>query len=575
MKLPKSTGRFAKLGIKRKVQYIFIVAILLCLLVCFIFFYLFMRSRMTETVLERSEENISSIRQNYDSVVGNVNNISKLIMVNDVVTQYLKSDGESPIYSNNARSEIYNMLNSFSGHYSVFVFRNDTSYINTGIGIINADKDVIFQSDWYGYVRSLDGGYTLMPNSNKAFSFNTDMDIVSFARVINDINTQLPLGLLVINIPTSELEHTYDNLVSEDNHFAYIDANGNIICADEGFRELEDKDLYRDNSTIRSSDGAFGEKVVSVSKVSKSDALIVCSSNIRIMEGMSLEILFILSGVLIITMAVMVLINAYINRYITYPISKLADSMQQAERGMLRRVSIQTNPDEIGMLKDRYNEMLVRINRLIDEVIEQEQNRQRAEMNALQEQIKPHFLYNTLDTIGYMSLQNSPDEVYDAIETLGNFYRKFLSKGSQTIALNDEISIVKDYIKLQRLRYDDMFEDEYDIQENLRSVMILKLILQPIVENSIYHGIRPKGEHGIIRIRAFSEGSLLHISVYDSGVGMNEEDIRRLLSGENEKSFGFKGTMDRIKRFYHIEDVVTIKSKEGEYCEIEITVPME
>ena len=175
-----------------------------------------------------------------------------------------------------------------------------------------------------------------------------------------------------------------------------------------------------------------------------------------------------------------------------------------------------------------------------------------------------------------MAFQNTREEVYEAVETMGNFYRKFLSKGSENITIADEVDIVKSYIKLLRYRYDNLFDDQYYIQEDLKSVVILKLILQPLVENCIYHGIRPKGEKGIIKISIYSIADKIHIVIYDSGVGMGQEQIEQLLSGQDKKSFGFKGTIDRIRNFYHIkriEDVVTIRSVEGEYCEIELIVP--
>jgi two-component system sensor histidine kinase YesM len=558
---------FSALGIRQKVQYTFIAAISISLIFCFVFFYFFMRNRVTVSVTEKSISNLSSIEQNFEAVINNVNNISKLLMVNDVVLTYLKTDSLNPIYAGSARSEIYGMLNSFSGHYSVFVFRNDTQYTYTGIGIISAHKSVIYSDKWYGNACKHDGQYIIVPNFDEAFTFNTDTNIISFVRIIYDINTQRKIGMLVINIPISELEKTYMNLADENNHFAYLDSDGNIICSDAGFNN----DNIDDNLNHRS---IIGEQAVTGKIVTDSGIVIAAQSTVRIMEGVSFEFLFGILGILAITIIMMMLVNIFIHRYITHPISKLSASMQQVEKGTLRRVSFHSNNDEIGRLKDRYNQMLIQINKLIEELIEQEQSRQKAEIDILHEQIKPHFLYNTLNTIGYMSLQNSPEEVYDAIETLGSFYRKFLSKGSQTITLDDEISIVKNYIKLQRLRYDDMFEDEYDIQEGLGSVMVLKLILQPLVENSIYHGIRLKGEKGIIRIRAFSQEKMLHIVVYDSGVGMSPEQVKRLLRGEDRKSFGFKGTIDRIRRFYNVDDVVSIRSSEGEYCEIELTIPI-
>ena len=137
----------------------------------------------------------------------------------------------------------------------------------------------------------------------------------------------------------------------------------------------------------------------------------------------------------------------------------LADNMKNVDGETPPCLSIETNDDEIGRLKKCYNDMIIRINKLIEEVVEQEKQRQIAEMNVIQEQIKPHFLYNTLNTIGCMAFQNTREEVYEAVETMGNFYRKFLSKGSENITIADEVDIVKSYIKLLRYRYDNLFDD--------------------------------------------------------------------------------------------------------------------
>ena len=566
---------FSGLDLRRKVRFLFITAIALCVLFCFMLFYFILRNRMTTTVLDKGRNNLSSIGQNIETELENVNNISKLIMINDTITGYLKLiNATNPTYSNAARTELYNILNSFSGNYSVYVFRNDREYVNTGIGVTNVDKEIVFGDTWIEPVRLRDGAYILIPNNKGAFTSNTDTNVITFVRIINDIYTQKPIGMLAINIPLSVFEQTYKSLADKDNHFAYLDSDGGIICADSKFEELANIDVSNPDLHQIIYGGTFQKQVISSIKVTNSDITLTCYTTVRIMEGITAEIAWSLIGIMLVTIICMTIINKYINKYITAPIHKLADSMSQVETGMLHRVSIHSNNDEIGILKDSYNEMLVKLNRLIEELIEQEKKRQKAEMEVLQEQIKPHFLYNTLDTIGYMSLQNTREEVYDAIETLGNFYRKFLSKGSKTIQLSDEIAIVKDYIKLQKLRYDDMFDDEYDIQPGLGKLLVPKLILQPLIENSIYHGIRLKGEKGIIRITVKSDHDFLYITVFDSGIGMSPERAKMLIHEDNHRHFGFKGTMDRIRYFYHEDDVFDIRSEEGKYCEIEIKIPL-
>lgn len=569
------SGWFSSLDLKQKVRYLFILAISISVLLCFMVFYFVLRNRMTSTSLEKGRNSLSSVNQNFYGEINSVNNISRLIMVNDRVTSYLKSEHESPVFSNLARSEIYSILNYFPGHYSVFVFRNDQQSISTGIGIITADNSVIFGGSRYESVSRKNGGYVLLPNTDGAFTSNTSSEYITFSRIINDIDSQLPIGMLVINIPIDAIEKTYSGLADSDNHFAFYDADGMMLCGDDYFDADKPIATVTDTFSQTIQGGVFDKQVMSSMPVADYGFTSVCVMSVQLMEGMSVEVAGSLLCILVAMIIIMAIINTYINKYITVPIHKLVDSMTQVKSGKLHRVSISSNNDEIGKLKDNYNEMLVQINRLIEELIEKEQNRQKVEMEALQEQIKPHFLYNTLDTIAYMSLQNTPGEVYDAIETLGNFYRRFLSRGSKTIPLSDEVAIVRDYIKLQRLRYEDIFTDEYDIAPDTEMIRVPKLILQPLVENSIYHGIREKGETGVIRVSSELVDNVLRIKVYDTGIGMNPEQIKRLMDSGNTRSFGFKGTMERIRYFSHAEDVFDIRSEEGKFCEVEIKIPLD
>ena len=179
------------------------------------------------------------------------------------------------------------------------------------------------------------------------------------------------------------------------------------------------------------------------------------------------------------------------------------------------------------------------------------------------------------------------EDVRKALETLGSFYRNFLSKGEREIPLRTEISIIKDYLALQKLRYGDILTDEYDIAEDTLNCRIPKLILQPIVENSIYHGIRLKGEMGLIRISSRFVDGLLHLSVYDTGIGMPQEQIDEILSkkqynGDTDSafadiydtsdSFGLWGTIERVRGFCENDDVVSIRSEQGEFTEVEFVI---
>lgn len=609
--MKKLSVHFLNLSIKNKVQYIFAVVMIMVILFTSLFFFSVTRLKLNDTNKEKNAAKLNSMQQGYNAVIETANNISKLILVNDQVLNYLRYDSKNPdsvrIRDDAVRSELHRILNSFSGNYYVFVFRrydmldreeqltdprpavhvnNDDKrdyYVNTAMGIMTPVEDAIYSSGWYDLALGKNGSSLVIPDNEKAFENNTGTRTVSFVRIVNDIDNQRPIGLLVINIPVSELDETYKNLSSDKSVFAYVDDNRKVISSNAGSEKIQG--IFDDNPSILNQNlyddrtnsffKATKNHVLTARKIPGTSIYMICESDNSYFDSIKSGTVTLVLLVLAMILVMLLLVSRYINRFITMPVTRLSEIMQQAESGVPVCIEMpdEGSSDEIQILQKCYNDMTLRINRLLEQVVEQEKQRQRAEMTVVQEQMKPHFLYNTLETIGYMALQNTPEEVYDAIETLGTFYRKFLSKGSETITVADEISIVKSYIKLLRLRYDDMFEDSYEIEEGLKSVMIIKLILQPLVENSIYHGIRPKGEHGEIKISIYSEFSRMHIKVYDTGVGMSQEQIRALLNGEDKKSFGFAGTINRIKAFYQSDVYVSINSTEGEYCEIDINIP--
>lgn len=221
--------------------------------------------------------------------------------------------------------------------------------------------------------------------------------------------------------------------------------------------------------------------------------------------------------------------------------------------------------------------MILEIQKLIQQTVEEQRIKRKAELNVLQAQVKPHFLYNTLDAMGYLALSGKSEELYESLEALGSYYRISLSKGQEVITINEEIDIVKSYLILQKLRYGEIFNVNYDIDERAYDYKIPKLVLQPLVENAIYHGIKPKGEAGLIKICVKTENEQIILSVEDDGVGMSEEQLGSIKSDaidSNSTSFGLKGTIKRLQFFYGITDIYTIESKKRYGTKIDISIPM-
>ena len=479
--------RFLSLGLRKKIQFLFLCTMIVCILFCSGIFYLILENQMQQSIADKEISNRTAISNNLDSTMKSINSISRLTMLRSTVRTFLLAKSNSTPRTRNAIQEIHDILNTFNLSCNVVILRMDGQYLNTGPGITYVNTGKIFETEWLDEVMAQKGNYVIKAGTRDAFRSNIG-EMVSFVRVINDILA-------------SRLE-------------------------------------------------------------------------VRILDGLPAKLLAALIIGAFILLAFMWLINTYIAKNVIYPIQRLVDSMTEVQNGWLHRVSMNVSDDEIGLLKNSYNAMLIEINQLIEELLQKEKTLRMAELDALQEQMKPHFLYNTLDMIRYMALENRTDEVYNMLETLGNFYRRFLSKGSTDLSLGEEIEIVKSYLTLQRTRFEDIFTDEYEIEEGLSSIRVPRLILQPLVENSIYHGIRPKGDHGVIRVTVKRQEDFLFLSIYDNGIGMSAHQRELLFSGKDSRSFGFQGTIERIRYYYKTEDVFEIHSVEGEYCEIILKLPL-
>lgn len=565
--------RFLSLGLRKKIQFLFLCTMIVCILFCSGIFYLILENQMQQSIADKEISNRTAISNNLDSTMKSINSISRLTMLRSTVRTFLLAESNSTPRTRNALQEIHDILNTFNLSCNVVILRMDGQCLNTGPGITYVNTGKIFETEWLDEVMAQKGNYVIKAGTRGAFRSNIG-EMVSFVRVINDINTQKPIGILAINLPSRFFEQAYEGLSGETSHFALYDTSGRLICKDNEstFSSLNPENLLQ--NTREETDKLFYKSIFTCDTLGDSHFILASRLEVRILDGLPAKLLVALIIGAFILLAFMWLINTYIAKNVIYPIQRLVDSMAEVQNGWLHRVSMNVSDDEIGLLKNSYNAMLIEINQLIEELLQKEKTLRMAELDALQEQMKPHFLYNTLDMIRYMALENRTDEVYNMLETLGNFYRRFLSKGSTDLSLGEEIEIVKSYLTLQRTRFEDIFTDEYEIEEGLSSIRVPRLILQPLVENSIYHGIRPKGEHGVIRVTVKRQEDFLFLSIYDNGIGMSAHQRELLFSGKDSRSFGFQGTIERIRYYYKTEDVFEIHSTEGEYCEIILKLPL-
>ncbi|MBO6007210.1 MAG: sensor histidine kinase [Lachnospiraceae bacterium] len=541
--------------------------------------FLIIRKEEQDSAVREAEIRLLGLSGRVSSSFESYLELSRLIIMDDDVMRFLRtSSGEvGPDQANDAKYGIQAILNVTTGVDSVYIFRKDGIYTCTKPKVYTLNDTIFSQDRWPVRVLSLEGRPAQYVNGNGALMKINNQPFVSIERAIYDINNQQLSGYMMMMISKSVLDQ--DLMAYPDDNICILSRTGNYVT---GNREI----VKYYNISLASYDGAHqireeGDERIMVSGMGiKGTPLVILS--IDHMEGTAIpgdtmRIFIFLMAVIVISLTV---IGRYITLNITRPIFKLSRAME-SERNAEELVPIEDKlpRNEIGLLVDSYNSMVTRIKHLIEELLSKEQSVQRAEMRVLQEQIKPHFLYNSIGTISALALESGSEDVSSALETLGRFYRNFLSKGDREITLEREVAIVRDYLSLQKLRYGDILEDEYDVDEEAGDCIVPKLILQPLVENSIYHGIRQKGEPGVIKISAHIVDGILHLSVYDTGVGMSYETAQEIMSGKKkitsgvEDSFGLWGTIERVRYYSHIDDVVKIESEDGEFTKIELLIP--
>ncbi len=541
--------------------------------------YVITRNERKDFSMRESDNVIKTLSNNISSDIDKYKSLSRLIMTEQKTIKFLRSE---PDYIdigmiNDARYAIMDILNVTEGVDSVMVLRDDMIMVTTNRFSYRYDYELMNSDTWKTNIYAGLGKAVVSLNSYNVASKNDGTPMVTIGRAIYDIDSQQRTGILLMNISPRVFENLLVSLGYDD--ICIMGTDGTFLAGNKEisrYYKLNQNVLPIKHKNVRKG----GKNMLLTSGRIEGLPIVILKLSPYGSASRPSRMIIILLLLLVIFIGLTVYIAMFIKKNITEPVMELSASMDENRRsGELQKIDVSVPNTELDILENDYNSMIDHVNELIDKLMEKEKNLQKAEMRVLQEQIKPHFLYNSIDTIGYMALDAGADNVHGALETLGSFYRNFLSKGEKEIPLKREVWIVKDYLAIQKLRYGDILDDEYDIAEETKDLIVPKLILQPLVENCIYHGIRPKGEKGTIKVSSYLEDGKLHISVRDTGIGMSDEQIEKILTSKkkeaeelDQESFGLWGTIERVRYYTGKEDIVSIKSEVGEFTEIEFII---
>ena len=272
------------------------------------------------------------------------------------------------------------------------------------------------------------------------------------------------------------------------------------------------------------------------------------------------------------------MINAFISDKISNPIKRLDGSVREIESGNLDVEIVPSGSYEVEHLGKSIKNMLGRIKVLMSDLVEEHNAKRKSEFDTLQSQINPHFLYNTLDIIVWMIENENSDKAVSIVTALAKFFRISLSKGKNIITVKDEVEHVRNYLMIQNMRFKNRFEYSIDVDEEVLSYSSLKLMLQPLVENAIYHGMEFMDGDGEIDVKVFKENESLYFTITDNGLGMSEDMVEALLSkdfvpSKKGSGIGVKNVNERIKLYFGNEYGLKVESEPDEGTKITIHLP--
>lgn len=541
-----------------------------------------------KTAEEHSVQLIHQVSNSMDVYVETIEKMVNYIQLELQDTPFftMESEGASGWDSETAyiRSVLENVANSHREVAGIFIATKEDLYVSTGMSRISRDP---FQNErWYREASenpeeiqliSVVTGRNIV--TNRSYSID---DVFSLAKAVQDPETGEVLGVILLDIRHDIIQSSINGVTIGEKGFVFVmDQEDNIVYTPvngivyrvnpKWVKAMEPMSVQIQGGSyqIRSELSPYtGWRTVGVFSMDE----VMSSVN---------TIVYILFTCVIISLVLVVIVSFKFSRTLTNPIFKLKRLMKQAESGDLTvRFNFQHN-DEIGELGQSFNHMIARIDQLIQMVYVEQENKRTAEMKSLQEQIKPHFLYNTLDTISWMARDYDAEDIVRLVDALTNMFRIGLSHGKDIITVKEEITHVSNYLYIQKIRYKDKLNYVIHVDESLYAIEVPKLILQPLVENAIYHGVKAKRGGGTITITGVPEGENLVFTVQDDGAGMLQEKVEELNRRMSErsvldekKSFGLFYIRERIQLCYGTGYGVHVESTLGEGTRVTITLPL-
>jgi two-component system, sensor histidine kinase YesM len=583
-------GMLSGKGLRSKLLLYFITIILMPFSTLGVFGYWVSSNTIEKEATAHTAQMIDQVQNNTESYIKDMENIINLLVNEPEVGEFLKSNQPlTSSFQSPRETEIRRFMTNIQGNHpeiaGILLVNNQD--IDLSNEMFRSSKDALIDESWYIEAIRTPSVFHLISNPigrniKNRVNYSAD-EVVSIVKAIEDPVTKIPMGVVLIDLKLDVLEEVISGVTLGKSGFLYIvDSNGDVVYAPVNpiVHRVNSRWLDADNENLVKNirDQRF-QILVSASNYTGWKTVGVFSLNDTLKEVTQVRNFSV--GISIITLLLGIGAAFLFTNSIVKPVGELRLLMKQAEEGDLNVHFESRSQDEIAHLGSSFNTMIGEIRKLVDLVYKEQKSKREAELRVLQEQIKPHFLYNTLDTIQWMAQEDKNDEIVKMITALTNLFRIGLNKGKEMVRVKEEIEHIRSYLFIQKARYEEKLEYELKIDPDIEEFLVLKLILQPLVENAIYHGIKARRGVGKITIAAKRDGNIIIFSVTDNGVGISPERLDQLrdlfmdgIPMKDKSGYGSFNINERIKLTFGQDFGLHINSILGEGTTVEIWHPI-
>ncbi|NWL90321.1 two-component sensor histidine kinase [Paenibacillus sp. 79R4] len=528
------------------------------------------RDQITEQTYASLSGTLNQINNNIENRLDYYHQLSNILYMDSQLRNFLSNNYEKAFYYLDAFEYI-------NRTFSSMLARNTNV---KGITVYTNNKTLYSDGEYIRYMEELpeEVKNLALQETGDTIYTRTEANTITLARSLSYFSLMHPYGVLVIQIHDVELF----SLIEKENmnkSVYIIDEKGDVVTSvDQDMKYSRLYDTFPIEEELQSNFGKFDkmvngeERFFTYKQLSNGWKTVITVPYHELLENTNRATTRIIWISAIAFIASMLLIYLT-TKVITKRIERLLSQIRKVERGDFQVSVKPMGHDEIGQLSFAFNKMASKIENLIEDVYVKEISMKEAELNTLQAQINPHFLYNTLASISSLALKEGGTQVYKMVSYLAKYYRVSLNKGKRIILIHQEIELVKNYISIQEIRFRGMLHMHYDLDEQLFKYKTIKLILQPFIENCIHHAICDESGINII-VKVYSDGNDIVFQIIDDGAGMSSRHVEEAFQKANNLSgYGIKNVNDRLQLTYGERYGVSIFSRIGIGTTVTLRIP--